>query len=57
MLWLSDTDKKIPSSLQNLTKRGLEIKYCKDIRSYTKIFYTLKEFPNALVVTSDDDIF
>jgi hypothetical protein len=57
ILWLSDTETKIPSSLQNLTKRGLEIKFCKDIRSYKKIIYTLKEFPNALIVTADDDIF
>jgi len=57
ILWLSDTATKIPSSLQNLTKRGLEIRSCKDIRSFKKIIYTLKEFPNALIVTADDDIF
>ena len=57
ILWLSETDTKIPNSIQNLTKRGLEIKFCKDIRSFKKIIYALKEFPNALIVTADDDIF
>jgi hypothetical protein len=57
ILWLSDTDTKIPNSLQNLTKRGLEIRFCKDIRSFKKIIYTLIEFPSALIVTADDDTF
>lgn len=56
ILWLSNTDTRLPRSLQRLTRRGLEIRFCKDIRSFTKIVYTLRQFPNALIVTGDDDV-
>ena len=58
VLWVSDTLKNetVPILLQNQVKRGLEIRYSRDIRSYTKLIYALKEFPNAAVITIDDDI-
>ena len=42
ILWLSKDEffnKKLPITLTNLQKRGLEIKYCKDLKSYNKIIY------------------
>lgn len=60
ILWLSETElneKKLPDSLLKLKDRGLEIRFCKDIRSHTKYFYALKENPDAILVTVDDDIF
>lgn len=66
ILWLSETDFSY-KSLKNLSqgtrklikqkKRGLKIKFCKDIRSYTKILYTLKYYPEAIVVSADDDLY
>jgi len=57
VLWLSDDLKNdnIPLVLQNQQKRGLEIKYCKDIRAYTKLIPALKAFPSAAIITIDDD--
>ncbi|MEZ0123226.1 MAG: hypothetical protein AB9Q17_13465 [Candidatus Reddybacter sp.] len=57
ILWLSDENIPLPKSLTRLSKRGLEIRYCEDIRSYTKIVYTLGDHPRALVITADDDLF
>ena len=58
VLWLGekDYDGTIPSPLKLQTQRGLEIRRTKDIRSYTKIIPSLMEFPNAAIVTVDDDI-
>lgn len=57
ILWLSDDSIPLPKKLTKLCKRGLEIRYCEDIRSYRKIIYTLEDYPKALVVTADDDLF
>ena len=49
---------KLPKKLQELQKRGLQIKLCPDkIRSHTKYFYAMKENPNDIVITVDDDLF
>ncbi len=47
---------KIPGSLKLLERRGLEIRFTRDIGPYTKLLPTLREFPNATIVTVDDDI-
>lgn len=58
VLWISEEYKGyiLPLTLQRQMKRGLEIKYCRDIRSYTKLLYALKAYPNASIITIDDDI-
>ncbi len=60
ILWLAQSqvqDSTLPLALKKLEKRGLEIRYCEDIRSYKKLIYTLQEFPQATIVTVDDDVF
>lgn len=59
LLWLNEEDffnKALPQTLQKQVERGLEIRFCKDIKSYTKLIYTLKEFPKACIITIDDDL-
>ena len=58
ILWIADNISKvqIPDSLERLKRRGLEIKFCEDIRSYKKYFYTLIENPKSIIVTADDDL-
>lgn len=59
ILWLSEEEfknKELPTILKKQQERGLEIKYCKDIKSYKKIINTLKEYPNASIITIDDDL-
>ncbi len=59
ILWLAEDEfkgKRLPTTLINQQKRGLEIKYCEDIKSYKKIIPTLTMYPDAYIVTIDDDL-
>jgi len=58
ILWLSDDlqEKELPMLLQLQQKRGLDIRYCKDIKSYKKLIPALKQFPNDVIITVDDDV-
>lgn len=58
VLWLADEmkDAKIPITLQRQQERGLEIRYCKDIRSYKKLIPSLNFFPDDIIITIDDDV-
>lgn len=61
ILWLATTqfpkqEGDLPPSILKLKKFGLEIGwYNKDIRSYKKLIPTLRENPDAVIVTVDDD--
>ena len=50
-------DKDLPKNLLEFTKYGLEIRYTKDLKSFTKLIPALKEYPNSIIITADDDIF
>lgn len=58
ILWLAEEmkDVEIPITLQRQQQRGLEIRYTKDIRSYKKLIPTLKEYPEDVIITIDDDV-
>ena len=59
VLWLAEPqfpDKQLPQNLTRLQEFGLEIKWVqKDIRSFKKLIPSLKEFPNDIIITVDDD--
>ena len=58
-LWLADEqfpDKRIPKSLLKQMKRGLEIKYCSDLKPHKKYYYSFLENRKKIVITVDDDI-
>lgn len=62
ILWLAaeqfpGKEKNIPRKVKALKKYGLSIKWCDDMRSYKKLIPALKEFPNDIIVTADDDIY
>lgn len=58
ILWISHKDKNaLTSSVFDLQRKGLEIKYCDDLRSYKKIIPTLKVCQNNFIVTADDDVY
>ncbi|MBQ0028900.1 MAG: hypothetical protein KBT32_00510 [Bacteroidales bacterium] len=57
ILWLEDGISDLPVLLQQQQQRGLEVRFCKDIRSYKKLIPCLKEFPEAIIITIDDDAF
>lgn len=60
ILWLDNqnwNDYNIPRKLKNLRKYGLTIKFCDDIKSYKKLIPAIKEFPNDIIITCDDDVY
>lgn len=57
ILWIAHDDMPLlPEAVSRLTQYGLEIRACVDLRSYKKIIPTLEAFPDAFIVTADDDI-
>lgn len=60
VLWLDADkweDKNLPKQLMRLKKYGLTIRYCQDLKSYTKIIPSLRAFPDDLIITFDDDCY
>jgi hypothetical protein len=60
ILWLSkeqfDSYSSLPKRLLKLQMRGLEIEFCdEDLRSHKKYYYSLKKYPNTILITVDDD--
>lgn len=60
VLWLNDELKHspeiIPQSLRLLERRGLEIRFTRDIGPATKLIPALKAFPEDVIITIDDDM-
>ena len=58
LLFLHEDVRKIPKTVLAFRRRGLQIVRVKgeDTRSYKKVIPALKKFPNASVVTADDDL-
>ena len=59
ILWLSEDefcDETIPEILKRQKSRGLQIRYCEDLRSYKKLIPTLTLFPDDIIITTDDDM-
>jgi hypothetical protein len=63
ILWLSKEEfpqgeKGIPDILQRFYPFNFEIRFINEnYRSYKKLFYALKEYPDSTIVSFDDDIF
>ena len=58
ILWVGNNDKEnIPRVMKKLTEKGVEIRFCEDIRSYTKLIPALVNFPDDYIITADDDLF
>lgn len=47
----------LPDELTSLEKYGFEVRFRKDLKPHTKYFYAMQEFPDAVVITVDDDIY
>lgn len=60
ILWLSSAnfpDREVPRLLRNQKARGLEVRFKdEDLGPYKKFVYALEEYPDALLITVDDDI-
>lgn len=60
LLWLAQDEfnfENIPKQLKKLHDDNLiEIKFCKDIKSYKKLIPTLELYKDEIIITFDDDI-
>jgi len=49
-------EQDLPQEVLKLKENGLTIKFTKDIKSYKKLIPALKEYPNDIIITADDDV-
>ena len=61
VLWLAEKQfpnglEDVPVEVRQLTTKGLEIRFCEDLRSHKKYYYTMQEEKDACVITCDDDV-
>lgn len=61
VLWLAkeqfpEGDGRLPDDLLALCDQGLRIRWCEDFKSYKKLICPLRDYPDDLVVTFDDDL-
>lgn len=62
LLWLSEDEfpnkeADLPAELVALTARGLEIRWCRgNLKPHKKYYYTMRAYPNDIVITTDDDL-
>ncbi|WP_208625337.1 tetratricopeptide repeat protein [Salinicola salarius] len=58
ILWIAEQDRSaLSKDILAFEKQSLDIRFCRDIRSYKKIIPALEQFPNAYIVTADDDTY
>jgi hypothetical protein len=60
ILWLAKEqfeNLELPKKLLELKYYGLSIEFCDDIKSHKKYYYSMKKWPESIVVTVDDDVF
>jgi len=58
ILWISHNDQSLlPRSVKELTKYGLKINFCEDLKSYKKIIPSLNLYKESYLVTADDDVY
>lgn len=64
VLWLSEYNQQgerivdpsnLPANLRRLQRKGVEVKFVEDLRSYRKLIPSLERFPEAIIITADDD--
>jgi len=57
ILWIAHGDMpRLPHRVLALQDEGVSIRSCDDLRSYKKLIPALEAFPDAFVVTADDDV-
>ena len=61
ILWLAEDlfpnkEADLPKNLLKLKKYGLEIQFCEDLWPHKKYFFSMKKYPDDIIVTVDDDV-
>ncbi len=47
----------MPKDLLKLRRYGLTIRWCEDLKSHKKYYYAMKEYPDDIIITFDDDLY
>ena len=58
ILWLGKEkfpNKMLPPIFKKLREIGVDIEFRPDLKSHTKYFYAIQEYPEELIITVDDD--
>jgi hypothetical protein len=55
LLWIAQPVDSVPPSLKRLQRLGLEILVREDVGPLTKLVHAIREFPDAILVSADDD--
>jgi hypothetical protein len=56
LLWIADRDMaRLPRKVKGLSRQGVSICSCEDVRSYKKLVFALEAYPDSILVTADDD--
>lgn len=50
-------ENSIPTSIKEMKNKGLRIEFREDLKPHTKYYYAIKENPNDIIITVDDDIY
>jgi hypothetical protein len=50
-----DANADVTAIYAELAAKGVEIRYCEDLKSYKKLIPALREFPDDILITADDD--
>ncbi len=61
ILWLAESEfpnglGSLPKELFDLQEKGLQIKFCDNLKPHKKYYYTMLEYPEDIIITIDDDI-
>lgn len=61
VIWLAleqfpEREMALPKDLLSMLNDKVEIRWCQDIRSHKKYYYAMKEFPESIIITVDDDL-
>lgn len=61
IVWLAEEQYPEKGRVQTVYKkfieRGVEIRFCDDLRSHKKYYYAALENPDAVIITLDDDVY
>ena len=60
IVWLDEdnwSDENFPKRLQTFRRQGVEFKFWEDIRSYKKLIPAIIKYPDAIIITVDDDLY
>lgn len=60
IVWLDNVnwnEDKLSYILKRLSKQGIEILFCEDIKSYKKLIPVLSMYPDDIIITVDDDVY